>query len=177
MTVRAEPAAPAHGGPADVVYVLTLLQVAAGLLAMLGELLLMGGRLFYLPVPLAKAVLLLVLAAKISGGRRWAMIAMIINEGLAVLGFWAGALIGMLPQLDHTITLVGLLTGLALPVGVTYLCVTLLARTPRRRRPAPPVRPMCPGPPQRPAPPGPAVDPWPGAPVTDGLVLPAGLRS
>lgn len=162
MTVRAVPAA--RGGPADVIYVLTLLQVAAGLLAMLGELVLMGGSPLYLPIPLAKAVVLLVVAAKILRGRRWAMIAMIVNEALAVLGFWVGALIGLFPQLDHTVNLVGLLTGLALPVGITYLCATLLARTPARRP-----TPVRAGPPPEPF--VPAVDPWPGAPVTDPHAL------
>jgi hypothetical protein len=161
MTVRGTPAAVARGGPADVVLVLTLLQVAAGLLAMLGELLLMGGSPLYLPAPLAKAVLLLVLAAKIMRGRRWAMIVMIVNQALAVVGFWAGALIGMLPQLDNTITLVGVLMGLALPVGITYLCATLIVRAPRR-----PVARVGPLPPA-----WPAVDPWPSAPVTDTRTL------
>jgi hypothetical protein len=121
-----------RGGLADVVYVLCLMQAAFLLLAGLGELLLMGGSPAYLVMPVTKAVLLFIIAANIVSGRRWAMVTLIVLQGITVIGFWLQVLAGLLPFVDYTVNVVGLLTSLAMPVGLVYLCSMLLARTPRR---------------------------------------------
>lgn len=123
-----------RGGPGEVVYVLLLLQAGTGLLASAGELALMGSPL-YLVVPAAKAAALLVLAAKIMRGRRWAMVAAIVLSWAGLLGMWVGVLLGLLPGLAPAVTLTGLLTGVALPVAVIVLCARLLAASRRPARP------------------------------------------
>lgn len=110
------------------IYVLCLLQVAFLLLAGLGEVLLMGGQPVYLLVPLAKSALLVVLAAKTVSGRRWAMIGLVGVQGVTLAGFWIQAAAGVLPWVDFTVNLVGLLTNLALPATVLYLAVMLFSR-------------------------------------------------
>ena len=145
-----------RGGSADVVYLLMLLQAGFGLLAMLGELLFMANPL-YLLVPITKAVLLFVVAAKVVSGRRWAWVTAIVVEGIGLIGFWLSLMAGLLPILSRTVTFVGLLTEIALPVTVICLCAWLLAR-PRFPRPSARLRPP--------------VDPWPQPLWTDGL--PAG---
>jgi hypothetical protein len=121
-----------HGdtGRSDVLHVLVLMQVAAGLLAMFGELLLMAGNPIYAVAPVAKAVALLLLAAKVGRGRRWAIIAMIVVQLGTVVGFWLGVVVGLLPWVDYTVNLVGLLMNLALPAAVAYLCASVLAARP-----------------------------------------------
>lgn len=109
---------------------LLLLQAAFGLLASLGEMLLMGTPL-YAALPLARAVVLVVLAAKIVRGRRWAVIAVVVLEWLGLLGGWLGVLLGLLPGLAPSITLMSLLTEVALPIAVIALCARLLPRVPR----------------------------------------------
>src|SRR5262245_25342488 len=121
-----------RGGTADVVYVLCLMQAAFVLLAGLGELLLMGGSPAYLVMPVTKAVLLFIIAAKVVSGRRWAMITLIVLQGITAVGFWLQVVAGLLPFVDYTVNLVGLLTNVAMPVALIYLCSVLLARTPRR---------------------------------------------
>ncbi len=116
----------ARGGRADVVYVLLLVQAGAGLLAMLGELVFMGGSPLYALAPVTKALVLLVFAALVVRGRRGALAGVVALQLLALTGFVLGAVAGMLPQLDFTPTLTGLLTGVALPVAVTVMCVRLL---------------------------------------------------
>ncbi len=113
-------------GREDVVSVLVLIQAGAGLLAMFGELLFMGNPL-YLVVPVAKAAVLFVLAAKVVGRRRWALIALLTFEGLSVLGVSASTLVGLLPGLDRTMTLTGLLTEVGIPLVVIVYCAQLLA--------------------------------------------------
>lgn len=164
----------ARGGPADVVYVLLLLQAGFGLVAMLGGLLLMGNPV-YLLAPAAKAVTLFVLAAKVASGRRWAWVAVLVLEGLGLIGFWLSLLGGLLPMLTRTVTLTGLLTEVAIPVVVVYFC----ARTLVDWRLAPMSRG---GPAGQPAPAGipagwPAPAGWPvpaGSPTPAGPPLPAG---
>ena len=114
-----------RGGPREVVYVLLTVQAAAGLLASVGELLFMGSPL-YAVLPVLKAVGLFVLAAKIVRGRRWAMIAVIVVEWLGLLGFWLGVLLALFPGFAASITLMALLTEVALPVTVIILCTRLL---------------------------------------------------
>jgi hypothetical protein len=123
-----------RGGPGDVVYVLLLLQAAAGLLASLGELLLMGTPIYAI-LPVARAVVLVVLAAKIVRGRRWALITVVVVEWLGLLGVWLGLLLGLLPGLAPSVTLMALVTEVALPAAVITLCARTLAANPRRRTP------------------------------------------
>ena len=113
----------------DVIYVLSLMQGAFLLLAGLGELLLMGGNPLYLVLPAAKLVLMLWLATKVVKGRRWAVITMIVVQTVTLVGFqlqWLGGL--LIPALDFTVNLVGLLTNLGMPAAVIALCVGALRR-------------------------------------------------
>jgi hypothetical protein len=142
-----------RGGSADVVYLLLLLQAGFGLLAMFGELLFMANPL-YLLVPIAKAVLLFVVATKVVTGRRWAWVTAIVLEGIGLVGFWLSLMVGLLPTLSRTVTFVGLLTEIALPVTVICLCARLLA-TPRSAPPPAGLRPP--------------IDPWPQPLWTEGL--------
>lgn len=123
-----------RGGAADVVYVLCLMQAGFLLLAGLGEMLLMGGNALYLILPLAKMVVLLYLAAKVVTGRRWALISLTVVQALTLLGFGTQLVAGALPWVDFTINLVVLITNLAMPIAMLYLCAVLLPQ----RRPVPP---------------------------------------
>jgi hypothetical protein len=145
-----------RGGAADVVYLLLLLQIGFGLLAMLGELLFMANPL-YLLAPVAKAVALFVVAVKVVSGRRWAWITALVFESIGLIGFWLSLMAGLLPMLSRTVTFVGLLTEIAIPVTVIYLAARMLI-TNRRPRPGRPH-------PRRQDP----VDPWPQPLWTDGL--------
>jgi hypothetical protein len=118
----------------DVVYVLCLMQVAFLLLGAVGEQLLMGGNPLYLGLPLVKVILLFVFATKAVKGRRWAMVALLVTQAITVGGFVLQFVVGaLLPMLDYTVNLVGLLTNVGLPVAVAWLCVAELrvyARSP-----------------------------------------------
>lgn len=116
---------------ADVLYVLCLMQGAFLLLAGLGELLLMGGNPVYLLLPVAKLVLLLWLATKVVKGRRWAGITLIVVQAVTLLGYQVQLLGGaLLPMVDFTVNLVGLLTNLALPIAMIWLTVQVFTRVP-----------------------------------------------
>jgi len=117
-------------GREDVVYVLVLVQAAAGLLAMAGELLFMGNAL-YLVIPVVKAVVLLVLAVKVVGHRRWASIALLTFEGLSLVGVGVSLAVGLLPWVDRTVTLTGLLTEMGLPLIVIVYCAQSLVDRPQ----------------------------------------------
>lgn len=117
-----------RGGVADVLRVLCLMQAAFLLLAGLGEVLMMGGNVAYLVAPVAKMVLLLVVVAKVAKGRRWATITLIVVQAMTLVGLTIQQLIGLLPGLDYSVNLVGLVSNLALPVTVIYLCALLLDR-------------------------------------------------
>ena len=108
---RGDPGARERVARLDVVYVLCLMQVAFLLLAGLGELLLMGGNPAYLVLPVAKMVLLLVFATKVVKGRRWALVALIVLQVITLVGFGLQLVAGLLPMLDFTVNLVGLLTN------------------------------------------------------------------
>jgi len=140
----------AHAGTrqttdADVVYALVLLEGAFGLLAGLGMVVMMGGKPVYLLMPVAKLTALLIFATNAICGRRWAMIALIVSQAVSLLGFVLDVLVGLLLQVQFTINLVGLLTGVAMPVAVIRLCARLLAAWPREprggpARPSPPAQ-------------------------------------
>lgn len=122
-------------GHRQLLLVFALLQAALGLLAALGQLLFVAGNPAYLAVPLLRAALLVTAAAV---GRRWCMVAILVLEGLSITGFWVSAAVGLLPWVDATVTLVGLLANVALPGAMTYLAARLLAATPATpARPAP----------------------------------------
>jgi hypothetical protein len=112
----------APGGALDVVYVLSLMQVAFLLLAAVGEQLLMGGNPAYLVVPVFKIVLLLVFATKALRGRRWALRGLVVLQWITLVGFGLQLIGGLLPMVDFTVNLVVLLTNLMLPVAVIWLC-------------------------------------------------------
>lgn len=110
----------------DVVFVLLLVQAAAGLLAAGGSLALMGSPL-YLVVPLLKSVALVVVAGRVARERLWAIVAAMVVQWLGLLGLWFGLVLGLFPALDPTLTLSGLLTEVALPAAVLVLCGRMLA--------------------------------------------------
>ncbi len=149
MTV-VEVATPSRGGPADICYVLCLLQVAFVLLAGAGETLLMGGNPAYLVLPVAKSAVLLWLGAKVVSGRRWAMITLIVLQGIALAGFAVQLLLSLIPAIGLTVNLVGLATNVAVPVALIVLC----GRSMPGRMPRPAAYPV----PQDPYAPAPIVD-------------------
>jgi len=116
---------------AELARLLLLMTAGLTLLAMFGEIVLMGS-LIYAAIPVIKATLLMVLARKVAALRRWAMITTIVLASVSLAGFTISNLIGLLPQLDHTVTLTGLVTEAALPLTLIVLCGQLLAATPRR---------------------------------------------
>jgi hypothetical protein len=122
-------ATPDPAGPAHVAYVLLLLQAALGVLATLGMILLMGGDPAYAVVGVGEPVLLAVLASRVARQRRWACYAVAVIEGLAVLGYQLNLLVGIAPQVDVTVNLVGLLTLVGLPVAVLWQSLRILRGT------------------------------------------------
>lgn len=116
------------GGTPDVIYALVLVQGGLGVLASFGMVALRGSPV-YLLLPLVTLAVLVVLAATAAGGRRWAVITLIAVQGAALVGYGLGAALGLLPQLTWTVNLVGLLTGVALPAAIIWLCTRLLAAT------------------------------------------------
>ena len=116
---------------AELARLLLLLTAGMTLLAMFGEIILMGS-LIYAAVPVIKAILLMVLARKVAALRRWAMMTTVVLSGMTLGGFTISTLIGLVPQLDHTVTLTGLITGVALPLMLIVLSAQLLAATPRQ---------------------------------------------
>jgi hypothetical protein len=121
---------PAHSR-AELARLLLLMAAGMTLLAMFGEIILMGS-LIYAAVPVIKAALLMLLARKVAALRRWAMVATIVLSGMTLGGFTISTLIGLLPQLDHTVTMTGLVTEVALPLVLIVLSAQLLATNPRR---------------------------------------------
>jgi hypothetical protein len=113
-------------GYPQLAYVLVLLQAGLTTLAMLGEVVVMGGNPLYPPVPLAHTVLLVVAGSNIR--RRWGAITLTVLESLSLLGFWLSVAIGFLPWVVYPVNLTGLLTDLALPASVLFLALWSLAR-------------------------------------------------
>ena len=119
----------------DVVAVLLLLQAALEVLATLGMFVLMGLNPVYVVVPGAHVVLLLVLASAVARRKRWAYWTVGVLETVSVCAYWLNMLLGLLPQVDLTINLVGLLTSVALP-QILAIQALLLIREPRAAAPA-----------------------------------------
>lgn len=99
---------------------LLVLQGAFGLTSTLGVLTLMGFNPAYAVVPVVHAALLMTLGGLLRR-RRWALVTVVVVEVLAVAGWELQLLLGLLPQLDFTVNLTGLLTTLVLPVTVLVL--------------------------------------------------------
>jgi hypothetical protein len=114
------------GGYRHLLFVLALLQAGMGLLAAAGQLLFTGANPLYLAAPLGRAALLVTAAAAAAAGRRWGPVAVIVLEGLSVFGFWLSGLVGLLPWVDDTVTMTGLLGGVLLPGAMLYLAVRVL---------------------------------------------------
>jgi len=114
-------------GRNDVGFVLLVLQASAGVLGALGLGVLMGSPLHVVPV-LIGPVLQVVLAVHVARGRRWAWAVVIAMETVFVYAFAANGVIGLVPQLQVTVTLTGLLMRLALPVALILLGVLEFAR-------------------------------------------------
>jgi hypothetical protein len=110
-------------GHRHLLFVSALLQAGLGLLAALGQLLFTGANPVYLVTPMARAALVIVAAGS---GRRWGLHTILVLEGLSVAGFWVSIGVGMLPPVDATVNLVGLLTNLALPGAMIWLAAWLL---------------------------------------------------
>jgi hypothetical protein len=118
-----------RGASTDVVYVLCLMQGAFLLLAGLGEVLLMGGNPLYLILPVGKLVLLCVFASHLA--KRWGLVGILVLQAITLAGYWIQLLVGLLvPALDFTMNLVGLMTNLAMPVAIILICAPALTRQP-----------------------------------------------
>src|SRR5262249_33077807 len=112
-------------GYAHLTLVLVLLQVGLTSLAMLGEVVVMGGNPLYLPVPLAHSALLIVAASAVR--KPWGATVLLVVEGWSLVGFWLSFAIGYLPWVVYPVNLAGLLTDVALPAAVAFLALWFLA--------------------------------------------------
>lgn len=110
---------------------LLVLQASAGVLGALGLAVLMGSPLHAVPA-LIGPVAQVVLALHVARGKRWAWAVVIAMETVFVYAVAAGGVLGMIPQLEVTPTLTGLLMRIALPVGLILLGV-LEFSAPRNR--------------------------------------------
>jgi hypothetical protein len=115
-----------RGGAADVAYVLLLVQVALGMLATLGLLVLMGGNPVYLVVGLGHPLLLAVLAGGVARRSRWALLTVTVLEVLSLGAYQLNLWLGVLPQVDVTVNLVALLSQVGLPVALVVQCLRVL---------------------------------------------------
>ncbi len=108
-------------GHTAVLHVLLLMQGSMGLLSGAAMLLFMGGNPLVLPIALGVPLLLFVLAAGVARRRVWARRGALVVEVLILLGFLFGFLLGFLAAIDYTITVMGLVTNAAVPIGVIGL--------------------------------------------------------
>jgi hypothetical protein len=113
-------------GRAAVGSVLLFIQAALGILATLGMVVIMHGRMVYAVFPMLHVALLLVIASGVARGWRWTWWAAVVVESLSLTGYLVNLWLGLLPQVDVTLTLVGLLTTVGLPVAVLWQAVRLL---------------------------------------------------
>jgi hypothetical protein len=129
--MRSSERAGTERGRGDVGFVLLVLQASAGVLGAVGLGVVMGSPLHVVPA-LIGPVLQVVLAVQVARGRRWAWAVVIAMETVFVYALAANGVIGLVPQLQVTVTLTGLLMRLALPVALIVLGVLEFA-TPRQR--------------------------------------------
>jgi len=130
MRTSGRGSAPASGR-ADVGFVLLVLQASAGVLGALGLGVVMASPLHAVPA-LIGPVAQVVLAFAVARGRRCAWAVVIAMETVFVYAFAANGLLALVPQLQVTVTLTGLLMRLALPVALIVLGVLEFA-APRQR--------------------------------------------
>jgi hypothetical protein len=117
----------AIGGPADVLYVLVLTQVAVSLLAALGMVGLMGGNPLYLIVPALVATMQLVAATKVRRGRRWASWLLLVWEVLSLTRLTFNVVLAaVMADIAVTMNLANVVVTVVLPGAVIALCVRLL---------------------------------------------------
>jgi len=115
-------------GRSEVMFVLLLLQGAAGVLGTLGMVVL-SGSLWPAFLPLLGPLVQFTLAGLVVRGRRWAYRLVLIMELGFVAAFLLNGLFGVLaPEVDLTVTLTGLLTRLVLPFALAYLSIRELGR-------------------------------------------------
>jgi biotin transporter BioY len=119
-----------RGGLADVVYVLCLMQASFLVLAGVGEVLMMGGSGGYLILPVVKAAVLLWLGAKVVRNRKWALITLIVLQGVTLVALPIQMLLSLVPAVDFAPSLVELLTTVVMPGALIAMCALLLARRP-----------------------------------------------
>jgi biotin transporter BioY len=119
-----------RGGLADVVYVLCLMQASFLVLAGVGEVLMMGGSGGYLILPVIKAAVLLWLGAKVVRNRKWALITLIVLQGVTLVALPIQMLLSLIPAVDFAPSLVELLTTVVMPGALIAMCALLLARRP-----------------------------------------------
>jgi hypothetical protein len=112
-------------GYAHLALVLALLQAGFTSLAMLGEVIVMGGNPLYLPVPLVHSALLVVAASAVR--KPWGATVALVVEAWSIVGFWLSVLVGALPWFVYPVNLTGLLTDLVVPACVMYLALCSLA--------------------------------------------------
>jgi hypothetical protein len=118
----------AYRGDHLVAKALLTMQAGFGLVGTLGLVVVMGFNPWYAVLPGLQCVFLVILGEFVGRPRNWALTATIIVEGVSLAGWIVQVLVGLLPPVDFTVNLVGLLTMLALPVAVTVLCARGLAR-------------------------------------------------
>jgi hypothetical protein len=114
---------------AEITFVLLLVQAAIAMVSALGAIVLIvaaGGPAFAGIGLLAVAwpVLLIVLAAGILRGGRWARRGVLFYEGLSLTGVFINMFIGLLPQVQIEMGLIGFLTTLCLPAAIIGLLVS-----------------------------------------------------
>lgn len=136
MVDATAPPPPRQRDGLDIVYVLSLMQVAFLLLGAAGESVLMGGSPGYLLLPVVKSVLLVVFATFAVRRRRWALRALVVLAWITLAGVVLQFLVGLFPAVDYTLNLVGLMTNVALPAAVIWLCRPYLREIRRARREA-----------------------------------------
>jgi hypothetical protein len=111
-----------HRRYGDVAHALLILQGGFAIVATLGLVVIMGGSLVHMVVPLLHAVLLFTLAGLVARCKRWATVVTIVVECLTLVGVGFDALLGRFAAIDFTPTLVGLLTTIGLPIAVIVSC-------------------------------------------------------
>ena len=110
------PFSQADEGQNAVLHVLLLMQGSMGLLSGAAMLLFMGGNPLALPIALGMPLLLFVIAAGVARRRRWARRGAFTIQILILLGFIVGFLLGLLAAIDYTVSVMSLVTNVALPI-------------------------------------------------------------
>jgi hypothetical protein len=115
-------------------YVAALFEGGQVLLAGAGQTVAMGGNGLYLLFGALLAVGYAVAAGAVARGRRWGRRALVGAEWVRLAGFAVSVLAGLLPWVESTVTLTGLLDGVVLPIAVILLARRVLP--PARRQDA-----------------------------------------